>query len=232
MSSKSSDWMPVSLEKKYELIVRAMIPYFNTKRAAFGMGQDTPLGKWYDDEFTPQGYIPFTEAYADWVDLARRTPVAIARIRSVEKTSDPLFRQLYRALRNNPRVTNADLEAMGLPLHLPRHYRPAPVADTVPQFGIVPLTGCRIQINYYPQGTSRKRGKPKGQHGAEIRWAFSEEPVNDAEQLTNSVFSTASPAILAFTGHDSGRVLYVALRWENTRGEKGPWSNIASIFVP
>jgi hypothetical protein len=37
---------------------------------------------------------------------------------------------------------------------------------------------------------------------------------------------------LAFEGHDRGKTLYYALRWENTRGEKGPFSPIAAVIVP
>jgi hypothetical protein len=31
---------------------------------------------------------------------------------------------------------------------------------------------------------------------------------------------------------DRGKKLYFALRWENTRGEKGPWSEIHSTIIP
>ncbi|MDR0748830.1 MAG: hypothetical protein LBF62_04585 [Tannerellaceae bacterium] len=231
MSAKN-DWLPQGLEKKYQLVIKTMSPYVEANRAKFGMGADTPVGKWYDDVFIPAGYLPFTKAYADWSDPARRTPVAVTRMRSAEKAAGPLFRELYRVLKANPGVTNDDLTAMGLPERTDPHRKPAPVADTVPEFGIVPLTGHRIMIDYYPQGTTHKKGKPKGQHGVEIRWALREEPVDDTDLLTNSAFDTASPAVLTFQGHDHGRTLYMALRWENTRGEKGPWSHIASTTVP
>jgi hypothetical protein len=85
--------------------------------------------------------------------------VVIAQMRDAEKVADPYFRELYRTLKANPKVTNAD-------------------------------------------------------------------------RLSNSAFDTGSPAILIFTGDDSGRTVYLALRWENTRGEKGPWSDIAIVTVP
>ncbi|MDR2362267.1 MAG: hypothetical protein LBD91_06005 [Prevotellaceae bacterium] len=33
-------------------------------------------------------------------------------------------------------------------------------------------------------------------------------------------------------GQHCGKTVYFALRWENTRGEKGPWSDIMSATVP
>ncbi|MDR0749421.1 MAG: hypothetical protein LBF62_07605, partial [Tannerellaceae bacterium] len=81
-------------------------------------------------------------------------------------------------------------------------------------------------------GSTRKKGKPAGQHGVEIRWAFSEEPIDSTSRLTNSAFDTGSPAILTFESQEHGRTIYLALRWENTRGEKGPWSGIATAIVP
>ncbi|MDR1624795.1 MAG: hypothetical protein LBS04_07475 [Tannerellaceae bacterium] len=232
MSATRKPWLPQSLEKKYQLIIRTTVPYVDSNRVTFGMGADTPLGKWYDDVFTAVGFTLFSNAYAHWSDPTRRTPVAIAQMRSAEKEADPLFRELYRMLKANPKVTNADLTAMGLPERTVPQHKPSPVADTAPQFGIVPLTGHRIQVDYYPEGATHKKGKPGGQHGAEIRWAFSETPVDDANRLANSAFDTASPAILAFEGHERGRTVYLALRWENTRGEKGPWSDIAVTTVP
>ncbi|MDR2118268.1 MAG: hypothetical protein LBP25_01850, partial [Tannerellaceae bacterium] len=110
---------------------------------------------------------------------------------------------------------------------------PAPVATEAPAYKLSQLSAHRIQIDYY-DGTDEtpKRAKPEGQHGVEIRWNFSDTPVTDAEDLTNSVFDTATPAILSFSGHDHGRTLYLALRWENSRGEKGPWSTVTETYVP
>lgn len=42
-----------------------------------------------------------------------------------------------------------------------------------------------------------------------------------------------SPAhTLTFDENQRGKTVYFALRWENTRGEKGPWSQIVSSIIP
>jgi hypothetical protein len=50
--------------------------------------------------------------------------------------------------------------------------------------------------------------------------------------LTHSAFDTRSPLKLQFENDLRGKTLYFAMRWENTRGEKGPWSPIMSVIIP
>jgi hypothetical protein len=69
-------------------------------------------------------------------------------------------------------------------------------------------------------------------HGAEICWAVLDTPPVNWSQLVNSSFDTASPFRLSFEGEMRGRRLYFALRWENTRGAKGPWSEIQDTVIP
>ncbi|MDR1156180.1 MAG: hypothetical protein LBL04_15855 [Bacteroidales bacterium] len=52
-----------------------------------------------------------------------------------------------------------------------------------------------------------------------------------AADLVHSVFATRSPHTFQFD-LSAGKCFYCCLRWENTRGEKGPWSEIMSAIVP
>jgi hypothetical protein len=78
----------------------------------------------------------------------------------------------------------------------------------------------------------KSKAKPAGQHGAEIRWAISDTPVVDVAALARSSFDTRTPFTLEFQGHERGQTVYFCLCWENTRGEKGPWSEIQSAIIP
>jgi hypothetical protein len=232
MDKTHRDWLPQARSKKYEMVTEVTVPYLNANLTRFGMDDVTPLGKWYKQEFSVKGYNLYVMAYAGWVNPETRAPIAIVAMREAEKVFILYYRELYRLLRANPLVTNADLEAMGFPTRTVGRRRLPPVATDAPEFGVTPLSGLRLRIDYYPSGSTRRKGKPKGQHGAEIRWMFSGTPVADPSALHNSVFSVASPAILTFSGDDQGRALYLAIRWENTRGEKGPWSHVELCYVP
>jgi hypothetical protein len=52
------------------------------------------------------------------------------------------------------------------------------------------------------------------------------------EDLRHSAFDTHTPLTLSFESDQRGKTLYFALRWENTRGEKGKYSPIASAIIP
>jgi hypothetical protein len=60
----------------------------------------------------------------------------------------------------------------------------------------------------------------------------SDVPILDADELVHSSFDTHTPFKLKFNGHERGKTVYFALRWENTRGEKGPWSAVISAIIP
>jgi hypothetical protein len=43
---------------------------------------------------------------------------------------------------------------------------------------------------------------------------------------------TRTPHVLEFTEPQRGQTVYLALRWQNEKGEKGPWSEIQSTVIP
>jgi hypothetical protein len=105
------------------------------------------------------------------------------------------------------------------------------VADSGPQFDISLLSDHRIRLDYYPTASPRE-GKPKGQHEVEIRWGFSDESVTEPTNLTNIAIDTSSPYDIQFSGNVQGRIVYIAMRWRNTRGLPSSWSEIKQTVVP
>jgi hypothetical protein len=70
---------------------------------------------------------------------------------------------------------------------------------------------------------------------------FPEEAFEELEALQadfNAKFAiskdpnTRTPYTFPFEYDQRGQTVYFALRWENTRGEKGPWSEIHSTIIP
>ncbi|MDR0725581.1 MAG: hypothetical protein LBF59_06205, partial [Prevotellaceae bacterium] len=79
---------------------------------------------------------------------------------------------------------------------------------------------------------SGRKAKPAGVHGFEFAWGIFETPPEDWGELTRSSFSTKTPLRITFSGHDRGKTLFFATRWENKRGVKGPWTDIDSTMIP
>jgi hypothetical protein len=61
-------------------------------------------------------------------------------------------------------------------------------------------------------------------HTKKARWDAAYKKADDP--------ATRTPFTLEFSGHERGKTVYFALRWENTRGEKGHWSPIQNAIVP
>ncbi|MDR3350232.1 MAG: hypothetical protein LBN98_01120, partial [Prevotellaceae bacterium] len=68
--------------------------------------------------------------------------------------------------------------------------------------------------------------------GAELRWAILEAPPVHIDELIHSTFDTHSPLTLAFDENQRGQTVYFAFCWENTSGEKGPYSPVQSVVIP
>jgi hypothetical protein len=134
------------------------------------------------------------------------------------------------SIRYNPLMTPADRLVYGIrpadtsstPVGEPESY-PEAAADT----SII----RQVTINYWDSVT-KKRRKPHGIYGAEIRWAILDHQPTLKEELVNSDFDTASPHTLQFDENQRGQRLYFALRWESTSNKKGPFSEFYSVVIP
>lgn len=89
----------------------------------------------------------------------------------------------------------------------------------------------QVTVHFWDSVT-KKRGKPHGVHGAEIRWALLDHAPESVEELGKSSFDTASPCTLAFDEGERGKRLYFCLRWDSNTGLKGPYGEIYSAVVP
>ena len=89
----------------------------------------------------------------------------------------------------------------------------------------------QVTIHFWDSAT-KKRGKPQGVHGAEIRWAELAHPPASIDELIHSDFDTASPFTLKFNESDRGKRVYFCLRWESSTNLKGPWGEIGSGVIP
>jgi hypothetical protein len=126
-------------------------------------------------------------------------------------------------------VSEADKIELGNKPHNP----PSPIPDpsTRPEFSIKILDIMRLAIHFWDQGSASK-AKPYGIDGAVIYWAILDHVPAGNEELTNSVLATRTPHILEFIEQQRGKTVYIAMRWQNEKGRKGPASEIQSAIVP
>jgi hypothetical protein len=230
--AKRSDWLPtghLALQGMAQLtFVYLSIP---ANRERLGFSPLTPYGRWFDLEFTTR-YQTFSDAVDDWKIPAERTKAKTDTMLTAEKAFVPCYRQLYPGmLKGNPMVTDTDLDEMGLPRHSGGGGGHNPPPNTrVAVSVLLPGPGC-LEFHFHNEGSENK-AKPAGVHGAEMMWEILEAPTTEWHDLTHSEFDTHTPLTLQFEGHNRGKTLYFAMRWENTTGEKGPWNTIQNVIIP
>ncbi|MDR1371842.1 MAG: hypothetical protein LBJ17_01760 [Dysgonamonadaceae bacterium] len=165
-------------------------------------------------------------------NLDTRTRVTIVGRRGARKAYEKLIRETVREyLANNHTLT--DLEKISIGLNIPKAGRtPAPVATTAPSVEIGISRLAHLKIHVYENGHSNRRGKPDGQHCAELAWIHSPVKPKSWNDLTHTIVSTKSPFKLEFEDDMRGETIWFAVRWENTRGQKGPWSAMIDAIIP
>ncbi|MDR1864574.1 MAG: hypothetical protein LBR08_03285 [Bacteroidales bacterium] len=186
-------------------------------------------GAWLDKRLLP-AQAQWEDAWEEYRNPSTRTPLIIFAKMKARKEYEPLLRLLVKNLRCNTRVTENDLHLMGI-VPYPSTRKRVPPPESYPAFSTDSSIIRRLSVHFRDVGSASK-AKPIGIHGAEIRWEIRQaSPVTPAD-LINSSFCTRSPLTLEFDEDRRGETVWFCLRWENTRGEKGPWSELGSAVIP
>jgi hypothetical protein len=209
--------------------------YFNLKNYVVEKTQG-PYPPYQWTNIPPERVTELTTLYDDWhtkynTTLAAHTPVDTEYKNDARKAAVKYIRSFVAQYLKFDPVTDEDRTAMGIHNHNPKP-TPVPIPKTVPELTIDSGTPRCLIINYRDKDSER-RAKPAGVHGIEIRWAISDAPPADVEDLINSSFDTKSPLTLEFKEHERGKKVYLCGRWEiNREGEKGHFGDVVEAFVP
>ncbi|MDR2628096.1 MAG: hypothetical protein LBC40_08710 [Dysgonamonadaceae bacterium] len=185
---------------------------------------------WFNNKVVP-ARSAWTSAWQAYQNPSTRTEVITGSKNRARKNYEPLLGQLVEVLKSSPDVTPEELDTMGIAWNKGGGGIHNPVPKTYPDFYLDSSTIRFLLVFFRDQGAT-SRAKPHGVHGAEIRWGILDKAPTDVKELLNSSFDTRSPFTLEFNESDRGKTVWFCLRWENTTGEKGPWSEIVSAIIP
>jgi hypothetical protein len=234
MKSHYSKWLPAGYLGLYTFL-KIFIRYLAENMERFGMGVDTVLGKHIALDLFPKA-TEYFETHERYRDESNRTPALAALMQECRNAIIPVLLEIARILKSYPPtiVTPEDLVHLGLPPRSTGERHPSGIATLPPDVHLDSSIPRRLSFSFFDASGTRKKGKPAGQHGVEIRWILlpSPSPAITLRDLTRSSFDTRSPYTHEFEEDERGHILYFALRWENTRGEKGPFGEISSHLVP
>ncbi|MDR1331857.1 MAG: hypothetical protein LBK07_07105 [Tannerella sp.] len=172
-------------------------------------------------------YTAFATAYRTYHHPDTHTPSNRLIKDGAKKAYLRVLRVFNRAcLIHNPLVDNGARRSLGLRVPSPDP-TPSPDPKTYPVVIRFVALGAGWTKMYFRDVLSEKsNAKPFGVHCAEIKWGVFQPGAQypaSADDLPHSASATRSPFIFKLAGADRRKELFAVLRWENTRGVKGPW---------
>ncbi|MDR1525686.1 MAG: hypothetical protein LBS79_10620 [Tannerella sp.] len=175
----------------------------------------------------------FNAAYDIAINPATRTPGAVERKNEMRKTFEGMLRKFVAEfITNSSKVADWERIDMGLPVHDKRP-TPHPVATTYPLVTKTErLAPGHYKFHYRDVDSEESAAKPFGTQGAEFGYAITDgsKPVT-YNDFIHSDFDTRTPYEKQYDPPTFGLTLTLAARWENTRGEKGPWSPVITLVI-
>ena len=130
----------------------------------------------------------------------------------------------------NSKVTDSDRIRMGLTVKSDTH-TPKPRPSTSPRGQVDFSVRRRHSIHFSDEAMALSKAKPDGVHGCEIYIKVGGIAPQSVSEMSFLGTCTATPHKVDFEGTQAGQTAYYWLRWVNTRGESGPWSDTVSATI-
>lgn len=86
-------------------------------------------------------------------------------------------------------------------------------------------------IHFTDESTPTRRAKPAGVIGAEVWVKVDGPPPVDPGELEFLAVDTRAPYTRDYAGPQGGKPAHYMLRWVNSKGETGPWSETATATI-
>ncbi|MDR0561078.1 MAG: hypothetical protein LBG73_00115 [Spirochaetaceae bacterium] len=128
-------------------------------------------------------------------------------------------------------VTDEDRTAMNLHNRGKTHSVIGKPADRALITNLKALGGFRVEIRFQDEATPDSRAIPYGCNGALMNYTWGAEKITDYARLSQTCLMTVSPFVITLPPEGEGAFFSAAARWQNNRGELGPWSEIMHVAV-
>ena len=132
-----------------------------------------------------------------------------------------------------PKTTNADRAEMGITVR-DTSPTPAPAPSSRPLALVESGQRLTHQLRLVDESTPTRRARPAGVLGAEVwvKLVDADAPTpTDPAALTFLTMTTKPSFRAEFKAGEGGKTAVYMARWVNTRGEKGPWSEVTTATV-
>jgi hypothetical protein len=147
------------------------------------------------------------------------------------KTAEAFTRQFVAQYLKFDPVTNEDRTAMNLHNRDTTHTAIGTPATRAIITDIKTLGGFQVEIRFQDEATPKSHAIPYGYNGCLLNYTAGTGKTSEYAALTQTKLMTHSPFVLALPPEAEGKFLSCVTRWQNERGELGPWGEIQHIAV-
>ena len=197
--------------------------------------------KWWDaNGLDPTDLKPLETALAEWVKDYPAHVRAQAAAEAARQSKDAARRGLEREVRpitnfiqSFSKTTNTDRAEIGITVR-DTSSTPAPTPTSRPLALVEGGARLTHQLRLVDESTPTRRARPAGVLGAEVwvKLVDAGQPTPTDPNALSFLTMTTRPSFRAeFKAGDGGKTAVYMTRWVNTRGEKGPWSEITTATV-
>jgi hypothetical protein len=155
------------------------------------------------------------------VESAEKTAVAVEECKAAFAELETAMRDAKKRHFLTPPLVDADYTGLSLPIP-DRTRSPVPPPATRPVFTLKPGDTRQVVINFKDEASE---SKAYGYNGTVVSYALLSAPPSDQTALIRSDMATKTPLVLTFTEEERGQQVYIALCWQNAKGEKGSWTD-------
>jgi hypothetical protein len=175
-------------------------------------------------------YDEFKTAYAAAINPATRTRSAIEAKNIKKAAMIGEVRPLAMQIKLNDSVANADKIELGLTLSAGT-LTPVQAPSTPPIIMIISATPRQQSLRVVDSATPQSRAKPRGATGLQLFGKAATGGPVSADDCKFVGFITRQPFVVNWQAADVGKTAFYYGRWQNAKGEVGPWSLVASFTI-
>jgi hypothetical protein len=218
----SPDYLPTA-DSEFTAWLKNFVDYAGANTAALGL--------------TPAEVTLLTSARTNWEAAFLANIAAQGNAQATRQTKDAsrtaaqdLIRPLVQRIQTTGTVQDANREGLGITVRSTSR-TPSPTPESRPVVTVDTAQRLRHIITFVDENTPNSRAKPGGVSGCEVWVKVDGPPPVDPVECHYLATDTRAPYTADYDGADAGKVAHYMLRWVNTRGETGPWSQTVSATI-
>ncbi len=203
---------------------------FNMWQAQFSAILSQNIGFWPVDGNLLSAFFDasdaWTAAYQNHLTAQQAAEAATRAKAGSRERLESAVRPLVKQIQSLLEVTNGDRKNLGITV-VQDPARRVGAPKTAPRVQVLPGGRLTHEVRLSDPATPTRKAKPKGVLGAEVWVSVVDQDDPTPRDLASYTFvslATRASVRTAFQSADKGKLAVYMLRWVNTRGDQGPWS--------